>query len=294
MRSTWARIATAIPKTRKKIPSSSEDDRRQNEEGEQGETSESEDMQRMSIEEAEASAEDAQEATAEAADAPSSDMADDADMGDSETPSEPWRPRAGHNEYRGPEYGAFVTKFDEEIEAEDLCEPEELDRLRSYLDKQLSHLQGVVARLANRLQRRLMAQQNRAWEFDLEEGMLDPARLSRIIVDPHASAVVQAREGHQFPRHGGDAAARQFRFDARPSDHGRRHLRRHSRAHAGALRREGRDSRLHHARLEGRASRARPGLPPASRPIPAGSTICAISSTRRRTRPGGARARISV
>ena len=68
--------------------------------------------------------------------------------------------------------------------AEDLCEPEELDRLRGYLDKQLSHLQGVVARLANRLQRRLMAQQNRSWEFDLEEGMLDPARLSRIIIDP--------------------------------------------------------------------------------------------------------------
>jgi cobaltochelatase CobT len=162
----------------------SEDDRRQNEEGEQGDSSESEDMQRMSIEEAEASAEDTQEATAEAVDAPSSDMADDADMGDSETPSEPWRPRAGHNEHRGPDYGAFITRFDEEIAAEDLCEPEELDRLRSYLDKQLSHLQGVVARLANRLQRRLMAQQNRAWEFDLEEGMLDPARLSRIIVDP--------------------------------------------------------------------------------------------------------------
>jgi cobaltochelatase CobT len=162
----------------------SEDDRRQNEEGEQGESSDSEDLQRMSVEEADASADDAQEASAEATDAPSSDMSDDADMGDSETPSEPWRPRSGHNEYRGPEYGAFVTRFDEEIEAEDLCEPEELDRLRSYLDKQLSHLQGVVARLANRLQRRLMAQQNRAWEFDLEEGMLDPARLSRIIVDP--------------------------------------------------------------------------------------------------------------
>jgi cobaltochelatase CobT len=162
----------------------SEDDRSQNEDGEEGEASDSEDMQRMSVEQAEASAEDAQEAAAEATDAPSSDMSDDADMGDSETPSEPWRPRGGHNEHRGPEYGAFISKFDEEIEAEDLCEPDELDRLRSYLDKQLSHLQGVVARLANRLQRRLMAQQNRAWEFDLEEGMLDPARLSRIIVDP--------------------------------------------------------------------------------------------------------------
>ncbi len=70
------------------------------------------------------------------------------------------------------------------VAAEDLCEAEELDRLRGYLDKQLSHLQGVVARLANRLQRRLMAQQNRAWEFDLEEGVLDPARLSRVVLDP--------------------------------------------------------------------------------------------------------------
>ena len=82
------------------------------------------------------------------------------------------------------DYEPFTAKFDEIVGAEDLCEPEELDRLRGYLDKQLSHLQGVVARLANRLQRRLMAQQNRAWEFDLEEGLLDPARLSRIIIDP--------------------------------------------------------------------------------------------------------------
>src|SRR6202042_2105228 len=66
----------------------------------------------------------------------------------------------------------------------DLCEPEELGRLRGYLDKQLSPLQGVVARLANRLQRLLLAQQNRAWEFDLEEGLCDPARLPRIIADP--------------------------------------------------------------------------------------------------------------
>ena len=70
------------------------------------------------------------------------------------------------------------------IHAEDLCDPDELTRLRAYLDKQLAHLQGVVGRLANRLQRRLLAQQNRAWEFDLEEGMLDPARLPRIVIDP--------------------------------------------------------------------------------------------------------------
>src|SRR5262249_59316277 len=103
---------------------------------------------------------------------PNADMADDADMGDAETASEPWRPRhSGLNEPRGPDYRAFTAKFDETIAAEDLCEPEELDRLRGYLDKQLSHLQGVVARLANRLQRRLMAQQSRAWEFDLEEAL---------------------------------------------------------------------------------------------------------------------------
>jgi len=71
------------------------------------------------------------------------------------------------------------------IAAEDLCDHDELERLRSYLDKQLAHLQGIVARLANRLQRRLMAQQNRAWEFDLEEGVLDPARLSRVVTDPY-------------------------------------------------------------------------------------------------------------
>ena len=136
---------------------------------------------------------------AEAADAPTADMADDADMGDAETPGEPQRPRHfGQNEPRGPDYRAFTMKFDETVAAEDLCEPEELDRLRGYLDKQLSHLQGVVARLANRLQRRLMAQQNRSWEFDLEEGLLDPARLSRIVIDPLHPLSFKAEKDMQF------------------------------------------------------------------------------------------------
>jgi cobaltochelatase CobT len=91
-----------------------------------------------------------------------------------------------------------MSRFDEMIAAEELCEPEELDRLRGYLDKQLSHLQGVVARLANRLQRRLMAQQNRSWEFDLEEGMLDPARLSRIVIDPLHPLSFKAEKDMQF------------------------------------------------------------------------------------------------
>ncbi|GAV35688.1 aerobic cobaltochelatase subunit CobT [Roseomonas sp. TAS13] len=81
-------------------------------------------------------------------------------------------------------YRAYTKRFDEEVGADDLCDPEELARLRQQLDQQLSHLQGVVSKLANRLQRRLMAQQQRAWEFDLEEGMLDVARLARVISNP--------------------------------------------------------------------------------------------------------------
>jgi len=160
------------------------EDRRKEESSEAGEGADAEDSQTQ-IDEAEVSGEDMAETSAEAAEALSAENADDAEMGDAEAPAEPRRPRRhGQNEPRGPDYRQFVSRYDETIGAEELCEPEELDRLRSYLDKQLSHLQGVVARLANRLQRRLMAQQSRAWEFDLEEGLLDPARLSRIVVDP--------------------------------------------------------------------------------------------------------------
>jgi len=168
----------------------------QQSQGEEGEAQESEDAEGMSMEEMEVSAEELPDGASEATDAPSADMPEDADMGDSEAANEPWRPRShGQNEPRGPDYHPYIAKFDETIAAEDLCEPEELDRLRGYLDKQLSHLQGVVSRLANRLQRRLMAQQSRAWEFDLEEGLLDPARLPRIIIDPlHALSFKREKE----------------------------------------------------------------------------------------------------
>jgi cobaltochelatase CobT len=176
-----------------------EEDRRKQESGEDGEAADSDEMQRMSMEDTQVSSEDMPDAAAEAAEAPTADMADDSDMGDAETPGEPQRPRHfGANEPRGPDYRAFTGKFDETIAAEDLCETEELDRLRGYLDKQLSHLQGVVARLANRLQRRLMAQQNRSWEFDLEEGQLDPARLSRVIVDPLHALSFKAEKDMRF------------------------------------------------------------------------------------------------
>jgi cobaltochelatase CobT len=81
-------------------------------------------------------------------------------------------------------YQIFSTQFDETVTATDLCDPDELTRLRNFLDQQLASMQGVVTRLANKLQRLLLAQQNRSWEFDLEEGILDAARLPRVIIDP--------------------------------------------------------------------------------------------------------------
>jgi cobaltochelatase CobT len=95
-------------------------------------------------------------------------------------------------------YRVFTTAHDEVIDAADLCDPMELERLRALLDQQLSVLSSVVARLANRLQRRLMAQQNRSWTFDLEEGVLDTARLTRIITDPTAPLSFKAESESPF------------------------------------------------------------------------------------------------
>ncbi|MES2699171.1 MAG: cobaltochelatase subunit CobT [Pseudomonadota bacterium] len=96
------------------------------------------------------------------------------------------------------EYKAFTTAFDEVVEAQDLCDYEELDRLRAYLDSQLAGLAGIVTRLANRLQRRLMAQQNRSWDFDQEEGLLDAARLARVIVSPGHSLSYKVEHEQDF------------------------------------------------------------------------------------------------
>jgi len=130
-------------------------------------------------------AEDAeQEGESDSAEAPYGETEREADAGDAEEAAESRRPATNAADRAGAEYHAYATRFDETVRAEELCDTEELDRLRAYLDKQLQHLSSVVGRLANRLQRRLMAQQSRSWEFDLEEGMLDPARLPRVIVDP--------------------------------------------------------------------------------------------------------------
>jgi cobaltochelatase CobT len=163
----------------------SEDEDGEGQAGEEGGSERDEAEEGGTPEKTELSAEDRSELAADAEEAPSSERPEDMEAGDARDAAEPWRPRHSlANEPRGPDYRAFSTRFDEIVGAEELCDAEELARLRAFLDKQLQHLQGVVARLANRLQRRLLAQQSRAWEFDLEEGMLDPARLSRVIVDP--------------------------------------------------------------------------------------------------------------
>ena len=115
---------------------------------------------------------------------------------DSETSGEAiWRPQPGHNIPDRDQYHAYCTDHDEIVEAAELCEPDELNRLRAHLDQQLSHLQSVIGKLANRLQRRLLAKQVRSWEFDLEEGYLDTARLARMVANPtHALSYKMEKE----------------------------------------------------------------------------------------------------
>jgi cobaltochelatase CobT len=137
------------------------------------------DLERMSVDE----------------DAEAEPSEEDAETTDGERPMQPDFKDAGAAE---PAYKVFSTVHDEIIEASELCDPEELDRLRAYLDQQLVSLHNVVSRLANRLQRRLLAKQNRSWTFDLEEGLLDVARLTRVIVDPTAPLSFKQEEDTEF------------------------------------------------------------------------------------------------
>jgi cobaltochelatase CobT len=113
-------------------------------------------------------------------------------------PSSPPRPNFRDSDGFRSDYKVFTTAHDEEAVADTLCDPEELNRLRAYLDAQLQGLQGAVSRLANRLQRRLMAQQNRSWTFDLEEGVLDTSRLTRVVVDPTAPLSFKQEDESKF------------------------------------------------------------------------------------------------
>lgn len=98
----------------------------------------------------------------------------------------------------GFDYKAYTTKHDEIVSATDLCDEDELNRLRGFLDQQMASLQGVVTKLANRLQRRLMAQQSRSWDFDQEEGLLDAARLARVVIAPSQSLSYKIERDTEF------------------------------------------------------------------------------------------------
>ncbi|KAB1088383.1 cobaltochelatase subunit CobT [Neorhizobium galegae] len=149
-------------------------------------------------EQSDASDEEMDDGEMDGAEMSDDDMSDDSDE-HSETPGETRRPNSPFDDFNEKvDYKVFTQEFDEEITAEELCDEAELDRLRAFLDKQLAHLQGAVGRLANRLQRRLMAQQNRSWDFDLEEGYLDPARLVRLIIDPMQPLSFKKERDTQF------------------------------------------------------------------------------------------------
>ncbi len=106
--------------------------------------------------------------------------------GGDEEPANPGTPPSTHNESEARKsiYRAYTLDYDEVVPASELCDPSELTRLRALLDQQLNHLQGLIGKLANRLQRKLLAKQNRSWLFDLEEGILDAGRLSRVVTQP--------------------------------------------------------------------------------------------------------------
>ncbi|OSP56415.1 cobaltochelatase subunit CobT [Pseudoruegeria sp. SK021] len=125
-----------------------------------------------------------------------SEMTDDSELADGEAPLDPPPPPPISD--ADPSYHVFTQAHDEEIRAEDLAEPAELERLRAYLDQQLEPLKGAVSRLANKLQRRLQAQQNRAWEFDLEEGTLDAGRLARVVANPTTPLSFKVEKDMEF------------------------------------------------------------------------------------------------
>ncbi len=168
-------------------PENGEDDADADEQGEQGQDD---------VSDEEGGESQAGEAKQMAENANTDDLGSEFDTVDAMEPPEPWRPNMsvlGNPEAFG--YNVFTREFDEEIAANELSSPEELERLRTYLDRELKSFSSVVARLANRLQRRLLAQQNRAWDFDLEEGTLDASRLPRVIIDPmHALSYKCERE----------------------------------------------------------------------------------------------------
>ncbi|NIY78335.1 cobaltochelatase subunit CobT [Celeribacter sp. HF31] len=162
----------------------------------QGEEQEQEDENEASSEDTQEEQQDMQEATASSDDMAEDEFSEEVELPQDESDVEPPQPAPISD--ADPNYQVFTSAHDEEIMAEELAEPAELERLRAYLDQQLEPLKGAVSRLANKLQRRLQAQQNRSWEFDLEEGILDAGRLARVVANPTTPLSFKVEKDTEF------------------------------------------------------------------------------------------------
>jgi cobaltochelatase CobT len=162
----------------------------------QGDEQEQDDDSEASPEQSQDEQQDAAQAQVSQDDLADVEQGEEAELPDGETPPEPPPPPPYSD--ADPNYTVFTQAFDEEIRAEDLAEPPELERLRAYLDQQLEPLKGAVSRLANKLQRRLQAQQNRSWEFDREEGILDAGRLARVVANPTTPLSFKVEKDTEF------------------------------------------------------------------------------------------------
>ena len=156
----------------------------------------SEDQEDANPEQSQDDSLDAAEAQVSMDDLADDELSEETELPEGEAPLEP-PPPPPHSE-ADPDYQVYTTENDEEIRAEDLAEPAELERLRAYLDQQLEPLKGAVSRLANKLQRRLQAQQNRSWEFDREEGILDAGRLARVVANPTTPLSFKVEKDTEF------------------------------------------------------------------------------------------------
>lgn len=172
------------------------DEDEQEEPDSSGEDDDQEDQADADPEQSQEDSQDASQAQVSMDDQADQDMGDETELPEGEAPLEPPAPQPVSE--ADPEYTVYRTEFDEEINAEDLAEPAELERLRAYLDQQLEPLKGAVSRLANKLQRRLQAQQSRAWEFDLEEGILDAGRLARVVANPTTPLSFKVEKDTEF------------------------------------------------------------------------------------------------
>jgi len=161
-----------------------QEDPEASEDGETAESDAPDDSPPESSDDDQSSDQSTTDTTAVVSDQESDDEAETDEQQRREGDPPPYSPPTIPDSDASPDYRIFNRENDEEIKAEDLCDAEELTRLRAFLDQQVAPLKGAVGRLANRLQRKLLAQQNRSWEFDLEEGMLDAGRLARVIANP--------------------------------------------------------------------------------------------------------------